>query len=188
MSPLLAIPFRQCNIYLQLAVLTQEMAWSRSLAIGGVFGAALIALIAGFVLTDIKSSKSTLYCVASATSHSITTLNASYPKAKCFRVENGLFTEVLADFPASSADETTYLDGHVLPGIIESHGHILQYGEMLESVSLYEAASVEEVRERIKEFLRKHAGEGYGTRDKWVRGIGWDQKYFGGVMPTAVRM
>ncbi|TVY13041.1 putative amidohydrolase YtcJ [Lachnellula arida] len=161
------------------------MAWSRSLAIGGVFGAALIALIAGFVLTDIKSSKSTLYCVASATSHNITTLNASHPKAKCFRVENGLFTEVLADFPAPSADEITYLDGHVLPGIIESHGHILQYGEMLESVFLYEAASVEEVRERIKEFLRKHAGEGYGTRDKWVRGIGWDQKYFGGVMPTA---
>ncbi|TVY36279.1 putative amidohydrolase [Lachnellula subtilissima] len=161
------------------------MAWSRSLAVVGVFGAALIALIAGFVLTDIRSSKSTLYCVASPTSYNITTLNASHPTAKCFRVENGLFTEVLTDFPAPFSNEITYLDGHILPGMIESHGHILQYGEMLESVSLYEAESGEEVKARIKEFLRKHAGEGYGTRDKWVRGIGWDQKYFGGVMPTA---
>ena len=188
MSQLPIFPFRQCNIYLQLTVLAQQMAWSRSLAFGGVFGAALIALIAGFVLTDIRSSKSTLYCVTSPTSYNIITLNTSHPTAKCFRVENGLFTEVLTDFPAPFANEITYLDGHILPGIIESHGHILQYGEMLESVSLYEAESVEEVRARIKEFLRKHAGEGYGTRDKWVRGIGWDQKYFGGVMPTAVRI
>lgn len=57
---------------------------------------------------------------------------------------------------------------------------------MLESVLLYDAKSMNEVRERIKEFLIKHEGEGYGTREKWVRGIGWDQKYFGGVMPTAV--
>ncbi len=45
---------------------------------------------------------------------------------------------------------------------------------------------MEEVRRRVREYLGRHEGEGYGTRDKWIRGIGWDQKYFGGVMPTAV--
>jgi hypothetical protein len=164
----------------------QAMAWSRSLAVAGVFGAAFLALIAGFILTDTKGSKSALHCVTTPTPHYITTLNVSLPKAKCFRVENGVFTEVLEEIPDTNANEITYLDGYVLPGIIESHGHILPYGEMLESVSLYEAESVEDVRERIKEFLKRHQGEGYGTRDKWVRGIGWDQKYFGGVMPTAV--
>ena len=74
----------------------------------------------------------------------------------------------------------------MIPGIIESHGHMLQYGEMLESVSLYGAESVEELRGRIKQFLSLHEGEGYGGSDKWVRGIGWDQGNFGGVMPTAV--
>lgn len=82
-------------------------------------------------------------------------------------------------------EEVKYLDGYVYPGLIDSHGHILPYGEMLESVLLYGAESVAEVRIRIKEFLKKHQGEGYGSREKWIRGIGWDQAYFGGVMPTA---
>jgi predicted amidohydrolase YtcJ len=94
--------------------------------------------------------------------------------------------EVLVGMPEIDVTQITFLGGYVLPGIIESHGHILQYGEMLESVSLYGAESMEEVRARVKDFLKKHDGEGYGLRHKWVRGIGWDQKYFGGVMPTAV--
>ena len=65
-------------------------------------------------------------------------------------------------------------------------GTLWQYGEMLESVSLYGAQSIEDVRTKIKDFLSFHDGEMYGTRDKWIRGIGWDQAYFGGVMPTAV--
>ncbi len=83
-------------------------------------------------------------------------------------------------------EQFTSLDGHVFPGIIESHGHILAYGEMLESVSLYGADSMAEVRRRVKEWLGRHKGEGYGSREKWIRGIGWDQAYFGGIMPTAV--
>lgn len=88
--------------------------------------------------------------------------------------------------PETNGEKVVDLDGWVIPGIIESHGHILQYGEMLESVSLYGAESMEEVRRRIVAFLEVHRGEGYGTRGKWIRGIGWDQAFFGGVMPTAV--
>ncbi|CZR63965.1 related to amidohydrolase family protein [Phialocephala subalpina] len=132
-----------------------------------------------------QSSTPTLYCVSNPANTFVTTLDASLPQAQCFRVENGVFTEVLTKIPEFEKDKITFLDGYVLPGIIESHGHILQYGEMLESVSLYDAKSMTEVRTRIKEFLKKHEGEGYGTRDKWVRGIGWDQGYFDGVMPTA---
>jgi len=158
----------------------------RGIAIIGVVGAAFLALVGSFIFGDAQSSKSNLFCVTDPTISYITTLTPSIPKAKCFRVENGLFTEVLAEVPDIDPAGITYLDGYVLPGIIESHGHILQYGEMLESVLLYEAGSIQEVRERIKTFLKQHEGEGYGTREKWIRGIGWDQKYFGGVMPTAV--
>lgn len=149
----------------------------------------LIILSLAFIVTSVlatQSSDPTLYCVSNPSTFHITTLNISHPEARCFRVQDGVFTEILTEVPSSEQDKSTYLNGYVLPGIIESHGHILQYGEMLESVSLYDAKSMEEVRGRIKEFLAKHEGEGYGTRDKWVRGIGWDQKYFGGVYPTAV--
>lgn len=155
--------------------------------IGGV-AALSISLLVSVLLQD--SSSSRLYCVHPDSPHSVRTLNASTPLAKCFRVSQGLFTEVLSSISDSATsipgDDITWLDGYVLPGIIESHGHILQYGEMLESVSLYDSKSVAEMRERIKAFLRDREGEGWGTRNKWIRGIGWDQKFFGGVMPTAV--
>src|ERR1700710_3152673 len=156
---------------------------SRAISVLAVLSAALLALVASFVLKD--DLKSTVYCVPDNSPFFITTLNASLPQAKCFRTQDGLFIDVLEAAP-SRQEEITFLNGYVLPGIIESHGHILQYGEMLESVSLYGAQSIDEVRTRIKKFLDSHRGEGYGAHDKWIRGVGWDQAHFGGVMPTAV--
>jgi len=150
-----------------------------------IIGAALLAFAASFRHGLFESAKPVLYCVNDA-SQFITTLDTSLPNAKCFRVQGGVFTEILEEIP-STEEEIVSLDGYVLPGIIESHGHILQYGEMLESVELYGAQNIDEVIRRIKKFLKAHAGEGYGTREKWVRGIGWDQAFFGGLMPTAVR-
>jgi hypothetical protein len=152
-----------------------------------VMSTALFALVASLILGNSTSSSSTLYCVSDPSTQHIETLNPSVPHAKCFRVGNGVFTEVLAEVPTTYEETITNLDGWAIPGIIESHGHHLQYGEMLESVLLYDAKSVEEIRTRIIDYLERHKGEGYGTREKWIRGIGWDQKYFGGVMPTAVR-
>lgn len=86
----------------------------------------------------------------------------------------------------SERKDVEWLDGFVLPGIIESHGHILQYGEMLESVNLYDSKSVAEMRERVKDYLKERKNEGWGTKEKWIRGIGWDQKYFDDIWPTAV--
>lgn len=93
----------------------------------------------------------------------------------------------------------------MIPGLWDGHAHVLQYGEMLSNVKLYGAESVDgmillcnsivcfiffvlivvlEVKTRIKEYLRKNPT--HGSREKWIRGIGWDQKNFGGVMPIAV--
>jgi predicted amidohydrolase YtcJ len=157
----------------------------RVLPLGGILTAGFIALVASLIISEGKFS-SILYCVSDPSSSHITTLNSSVPRAKCFRVQNAIFTEVFDEVPEINGEEVKFLNGFVLPGLIDSHGHILQYGEMLESVSLYGAESITEVRLRVKEFLSKHQGEGYGSREKWIRGIGWDQKYFGGVMPTAV--
>jgi hypothetical protein len=157
-----------------------------------VLSTALLALLVSFMLISKHDSiKSTLYCSSSTSRSSIQPINLAptglEEVAKCFRVERGVFTEVLdSELKTKNGEQVTYIDGFVLPGIIESHGHILQYGEMLESVSLYGAESVAEVRSLIKKFLDAHDGEGYGTREKWIRGIGWDQAHFGGVMPTAV--
>lgn len=146
---------------------------------------------------------STLYCLADP-ALKITTSALLRPKSsrkavQCFRVSTatGRFTELLPAFPSTAADMhgIVYLPGNVLPGLIDGHGHVLQYGEMLESVTLYGASSMQEVRDRIKAFLKQRrtkpdvsaAAEGeLGSSQRWIRGVGWDQKFFGGVMPTAV--
>ena len=158
------------------------------MAPAGVISLILVALAIAFILPDGKQSASSLYCVLDPSSSYVKTLNASQPHAQCFRVLGGVFTEVLADASTSDLEGVTYLNGNVIPGLIDSHGHLLQYGEMLESVLLYDAQSLDEVRARIKDFLSRHSGEGYGSPHKWVRGIGWDQRYLGGVMPTAVKL
>lgn len=176
------------HLFLILPPKLGTMAQFKVFSLVGILGASLIALVASFIIADSKSSTSTLYCVSSSSSSHVITLNSSLPVAKCFSVQDGVFTDVFEEIPNTNGEEMKFLDGYVLPGLIDSHGHILGYGEMLESVSLYGAESVGEIRNRIKDFLKKHVGEGYGSREKWIRGVGWDQKYFGGVMPTAVSL
>ncbi|KAL1839955.1 hypothetical protein VTJ49DRAFT_3809 [Mycothermus thermophilus] len=72
--------------------------------------------------------------------------------------------------------------GHVLPGLWDGHGHLLQYGEFLHSADLFGATSPEEVRRRLRAYLKKHPD--VGTEGNWVRGVGWDQMLLGG-MPSA---
>lgn len=159
---------------------------SRNFLVLTILSCTIIPLFAGVLFVNQSASASTLYCVSDPVTYSITTQNESTPHAACFRVQGGIFTEVLAKRPTLSFEKVIYLNGHVLPGLMDGHGHILQYGEMLESVSLYGTESIKEVRNKIQTFLKLHEGEGYGTRSKWVRGIGWDQAFFDGVMPTAV--
>ncbi len=109
----------------------------------------------------------------------IRTQNGAQPSASCFSVTNGLFTQVSSD-AAAAADVQ---DGFVIPGLWDSHGHLLEYGEFLNSVDLFGSQSLEDVRTRLKKYIA--ANPGSGTRDHWVGGFGWDQAAFGR-MPTAV--
>lgn len=107
-----------------------------------------------------------------------------------------------SDSGSSGSDAWNVSSGYVIPGLWDGHAHVLQYGEMLSSVKLYGVGSVDgmicsstvrfifiliavlESKTRIKEYLRKNPT--HGSKEKWIRGIGWDQANFGGVMPVAV--
>ncbi|KAH8887740.1 amidohydrolase [Thozetella sp. PMI_491] len=97
----------------------------------------------------------------------------------CFTVSDGQFARV---FRRDLDSEPSLRPGYAAPGLWDGHGHLLQYGEFLHSVDLFGAASVEEVRSRIKTYLASHPDA--GGKDEWVRGTGWDQMALGG-MPTA---
>ncbi|ORY06894.1 amidohydrolase 3 [Clohesyomyces aquaticus] len=114
---------------------------------------------------------------------SVTTLSSKLPNAECISIgRDGRFKKVFLD-------ETSYpyvkqqRKGHVIPGFWDGHGHLLQYGELMNSANLFGAKSMKEVKERLVEY--KASNEEAGTSKQWLRGIGWDQANFGGKWPVA---
>ncbi|KAL2758684.1 hypothetical protein ACRALDRAFT_2099960 [Sodiomyces alcalophilus JCM 7366] len=113
------------------------------------------------------------YCYQGIRTHDV-----DQPMAQCFTVEDGKFTRV---FPWDDAS-LTVRSGLVIPGLWDGHGHLLQYGEFLHSVDLFGASSLDDVRGRLRDYVRAHPDA--GTRQEWIRGVGWDQNIYGR-MPTA---
>lgn len=134
---------------------------------------------------------------------SVLTEAGSHKQADCFSISpDGKFTKVFHsaedvlivgdndyndDGGSNLAVETK--EGYVIPGIWDGHGHLIQYGEFLHSVDLFGAKSAEEVRERVRGYLKdaEKEGEGsdVGSKENWARGVGWDQMVLG-EMPSAV--
>lgn len=129
-------------------------------------------------ITDAGDAKT--YCYKAVRTH-----DKNQATASCFSVQNGVFNRVWAESDDSesvvSQDKT--IDGYVIPGLWDGHGHLMAYGEFLHSVDLFGAKSLSEAKDRIKAYLKKNPEA--GTKDQWVRGVGWDQDVYGR-MPTAV--
>lgn len=156
---------------------------SSSLRWGLILLTALIALAFALRL----QSQQPLGSTSTAVTHcytSVRTHNPNAPAVQCFTIQDGIFTGVTSREEVS-ADDIIEHDGHVIPGLWDGHGHLLQYGEFLHSVDLFGAESLEDVRQRIKKYVDENPGA--GTKDNWVRGVGWDQTFFGR-MPTAVKL
>ncbi|KAA8635150.1 hypothetical protein SMACR_06116 [Sordaria macrospora] len=136
---------------------------------------------------------------------SVLTEAGSHKQADCFSISpDGKFTKVFHsaedvlivgdndyndDGGSNLAVETK--EGYVIPGIWDGHGHLIQYGEFLHSVDLFGAKSAEEVRERVRGYLKdaEKEGEGsdVGSKENWARGVGWDQMVLG-EMPSAAML
>ncbi len=122
---------------------------------------------------------STTYCY-----ESIETLSLSSPQFNCFSVSNGKFSKVFRDKTSIESLRHAH-KGHVIPGLWDGHGHLIQYGESLGSVSLFGAQSMDEVKNRLIEYKASHLEA--GSPEQWLRGVGWDQANFEGKWPKAVR-
>lgn len=118
----------------------------------------------------------------------VQTLHSDQPVARCFTVANGLFTAVASgsepELKRRGSEDTAAVKGFVIPGLWDGHGHLVDYGEMLVNVDLFGVATLDDMRARLRDHVAKHPGS--GTKERWLRGIGWDQTDFGR-MPTAVR-
>lgn len=136
-------------------------------------------LLPSFLPTPIHDLFATTHCYTS-----VWTLSPQIPRADCFSVLNGRVSRVFADESSPTAAKQKRA-GYVLPGLWDGHGHLIQYGELLNSANLFGAKSMDEVKERLIGYKTTHAG--VGTREQWLRGVGWDQANFDGKWPTSVK-
>lgn len=92
--------------------------------------------------------------------------------AKNFLVEGD--TILAVDTQPGQEDQVVDLGGRtVLPGLNDSHLHIVQKGENLSRVNLHGTKSIEEIIQRCKEFLEENP-----SAKKYLYGRGWNQDYF----------
>jgi predicted amidohydrolase YtcJ len=115
---------------------------------------------------------------------SVRTLSSQLSHADCFTVYNGKFSSVFVDDLTADAVKETRV-GYVYPGLWDGHGHLIQFGESLDSVSLFGADSMDEIKRRLVEYKAGRSEK--GTSEQWLRGVGWDQAHFDGKWPTSVR-
>jgi predicted amidohydrolase YtcJ len=94
-------------------------------------------------------------------------------------VLNGKITAVgrereLSAFCGSSSEVLDTRGATVLPGLRDSHLHLLNYGMMLTSLNLIGTKSIEEIGSRIRAYIQ----EKKVPPGKWIRGRGWNQQLF----------
>jgi predicted amidohydrolase YtcJ len=102
----------------------------------------------------------------------IITMNEDMPEAEAFAVKEGFIIDVGTNEEIrkaySLAEEVDLGDKHVMPGIIESHGHMLNLGRIKVRVNLQGVNDPQEVLQKLKERVAETApGE-------WIEGWGWD--------------
>ncbi|KAI1416209.1 amidohydrolase family-domain-containing protein [Hypoxylon sp. FL1857] len=157
---------------LRLPRLGRETAW--------FYSSAAIVAVAGFIklrqgIADYTQTET--YCY-----QSVRTNSPVEPYVNCFSVSpTGKFSKVF------QAGEDTDLaknanPGYAMPGLWDGHGHLLQYGEFLNSVDLFGSTSMDDVRSRVRKYTEENPQA--GSKEEWLRGVGWDQMALG-KMPTA---
>ena len=104
------------------------------------------------------------------------------PDASAVVVQDGRIVFVGDDDEArswtgASTREVDLNGATVLPGLVESHGHLHEIGEKAEEISLLGVASEEEIADR----LTQAAGE--RPAGEWILGTGWDEGEWANQLP-----
>jgi predicted amidohydrolase YtcJ len=102
----------------------------------------------------------------------IYTVNPKQPKASAIAVRQGKVLAVGDDVSRYVGASTKTIDANratIIPGLIDSHGHVRSLGDMLGTLDLRGLASEREIVEKVRQAARRH------RPGEWIRGNAWDQ-------------
>ncbi len=107
----------------------------------------------------------------------VLTMNSSQPCAEAVAVKGDRIVKVGTNEEVNQlVDETTKvicLNGKtVIPGLIDTHIHVSDFGRLLMWIDLSDADSIREMQNRLKERVEK------SPAGKWLLGRGWNQICF----------
>lgn len=111
----------------------------------------------------------------------IYTANPAQPRARAMAIRNGRITAIGDDVSAQIGPKTQVLDvkgAPVIPGLIDSHVHMLGLGQLLEWTDMRHFKTVDEVAALVR---RRAVGRPKGA---WVRARNWDETNWGGAFPS----
>ncbi|KAJ3098658.1 hypothetical protein HDU97_003820 [Phlyctochytrium planicorne] len=119
------------------------------------------------------------------------TVDDKLPHATAFVVKHGYIVDVGTDasklhFLHPNAKRINVNNATIVPGLIDSHAHLLNLGRSLLEVDVTGSLSTEQVRSILKQRLSSHPPcSDVAKLSGWVKGRGWDQnKWKGGKFPT----
>jgi predicted amidohydrolase YtcJ len=128
----------------------------------------LFALLPLFISCDSEKPLADLII----TNGKIYTVNESFETAEAFAVKNGKILEVGTSKSIAGkykATKTLNADGKtILPGLIDAHAHLYNFGLGLQNVDLVGTTSKEEALKKLKKFQKAKNSE-------FIFGRGWDQ-------------
>ena len=109
----------------------------------------------------------------------IYTVNPKVPQASAIAVRNGLIVALGNDVKRSIGPSTKVIDADgatILPGLIDSHGHVRGLGAALEAVDLRGVTSEKEIANKIRDRARSaKPGDRSAKPGEWILGRAWDQ-------------
>jgi len=104
----------------------------------------------------------------------ILTMNPSKPLAQAIAVKDDKIVEVSTDAEIRPwiGKHTKILDlkkRTVVPGLIDTHIHIEEFGRTMAEINLRDVRSIKEMQEKLKKCVQR------APKESWVLGHGWDQ-------------
>jgi hypothetical protein len=107
----------------------------------------------------------------------IYTVNPKQPRASAIAVRQGRIVAVEDDVSRYVGPSTRVIDAKgatIVPGLIDSHGHVRSLGDMLGIIDLRGVASESEAVEKVREAAKRY------KPGEWIRGTAWDQNLWAG--------
>jgi predicted amidohydrolase YtcJ len=107
----------------------------------------------------------------------IITMNSAYPRAEAVAIKDELIIKIGTNNEIEQLiDDNTQviqLEGKtVIPGIIDTHIHVADFGRLLMWLDLTASKSIEDIQKILKRKITKI------LPGKWILGRGWNEKFF----------